>query len=103
MTLPSTALVMLFQFVSHAAYAFDDARPILGGGDLERWCKAKAELSFMQRDIPTFQWTATHRNQMGRLYVDGKLRVQGGKDMVVRCEIASGAPEGTASISINEP
>jgi len=93
---PLLALVAL----SATVFAHDHL-VIAQASDLVPWCKAEAEARYVAKNLATYQWTASYRQDGNMLIVDGKLRVHG-EDVAVHCRIASGAREDYAVVEIED-
>ena len=65
-------------------------------------CREGAEAYFKAQDIPTYQWSASHKSRGSTLLVDGRLRLEGGKDVRVSCWLARGARLGTMTLEITD-
>lgn len=70
--------------------------------ELAPWCRDEAEARYVAKNLTTYQWTASHHDRSGVLYVEGTLRVEG-RTVEVRCRIAQGARERYATIEIDDP
>lgn len=67
--------------------------------ELMPWCQSQAQAHFAAVGIPTYQWTASYHEQGNMLVVEGKIRANG-NDVPVTCQVAKGAVESYATISV---
>ncbi len=79
-----------------------DERTVAQASDLEPLCRQEAEARYVARNIPTYQWRASHHDRGNTLQVDGTLRA-GGEDVTVTCRIARGARERYIVVEIADP
>ena len=98
----SLLMVLPWLGLSGATFAQDSQRVINEASELAKWCKAEAEARYVAKNIPTFQWTASHYSKGNALYAEGRLRVHG-DDVVVKCRIARGAREEYGIVEIADP
>lgn len=66
-------------------------------------CREAAEAYFEAQDITTYQWSASHKSRGNALLVDGKLRLEDGKDVRVSCSLARGSRLGNMELEIAGP
>lgn len=66
-------------------------------------CREAAQAYFKAQDITTYQWSASHKTRGNALLVDGRLRLEGGKDVRVRCQLARGGRLGNMELEITGP
>lgn len=65
-------------------------------------CREAAEEYFEAQDRVTYQWSASHKSRGNVLLVDGRLRLEDGKDVRVSCWLARGARLGTMKLEITD-
>lgn len=75
-------------------------REIHAASQLVSWCRDEAEARVVATGATPYQWTSSHHDRAKVLEVDGRLRVEGGDDITVKCRIARGARERFATIEI---
>ncbi|GGA78949.1 hypothetical protein GCM10011521_16450 [Arenimonas soli] len=63
-------------------------------------CREAAQAYFKAQDVTTYQWSASHKSRGNTLFVDGRLRLEDGKDVRVSCWIARGARLGSMTLEI---
>jgi hypothetical protein len=94
--------ILLLAIAAPAIAHYDDNQVIYEASTPVTWCRAEVEMRYRVQNITPYQWTTSHHDYAGTLYVDGKLRVHG-DDVVVRCRMLSGARTATATVEIDDP
>jgi prepilin-type processing-associated H-X9-DG protein len=88
---------------SSVAYAVpQDEIVILEASALVAPCREEAEAYFVGQGLVTYQWSASHKSRGNALFVDGTLRVEGGRDVQVSCRLPRGARLGHMNLEIVE-
>ncbi|WP_057633151.1 hypothetical protein [Stenotrophomonas humi] len=79
-----------------------DERTVEQASELVPLCRQEVEARYVARDIPTYQWRASHHDRANTLHVDGLIRA-GGEDVTVAGRIARGARVRYITVGITDP